>query len=97
MSNIPIGTKVTVSTTKVKKGRTRKNGEVVPDQVVTTVRSGVVFNVYSFKSNQNVHCDNVTRYVVKLYYPKTGYHRTETFQSNEVTAEGTNPLFIQDK
>ena len=85
MSNIPIGTKVTVSTTKVKKGRIRKNGEVVPDQVVTTVRSGVVFNVYDGKVS------------VKLRYPQTGFTRTEVFHNNEVTAEGTNPLFIQDK
>jgi len=85
MENIlKVGDLVTTSRTTLKSGYTRKNGEVIPERLKTTMREGKL--VHPTRGGWIVEWrDSANR------------RRTETFFSHEITKVGTNPLWLGDK
>jgi hypothetical protein len=82
------GDLVTTSRTVLKPGHTRKNGEVVPDRVVTTIREGKLLRAIEGRHNFD-QC-----WLVE-WRDAANRKRTETFFSHEVSKIDSAPLFLK--
>jgi hypothetical protein len=78
------GDKVIAARTTVKPAHVRKNGEAVPEKVVTKLREGKL--LASTRGGWIVEWrDSANR------------RRTETYFTHEIAKVGTNPLVLADK
>jgi hypothetical protein len=84
------GDLVTTSRTVLKPGHTRKNGEVVPDRTVTTMREGKLLRAIMV----GPRACQVGGWIVE-WRDSANRKRTDTFFSHEVSKVGSAPLLLK--
>ena len=83
-TELKVGDKVTCARSVLKEKHVRKNGEVIPERLKTTIREGVL--LHPTRGGWMVEWRGVSR---RRY--------TEHYFTHEITKVGTNPLWLGDK
>lgn len=83
-TELKTGDKVTCARSVLKPKHVRKNGEVIPERLKTTMREGKLL------------VQTRGGWIVE-WRDSANRRRTETFFSHEITKVGTNPLWLGDK
>ena len=87
---LKVGDKVLTSRSTVKPARVRKNGEAIPERIVTVMREGKLLRAIMVGPRA---CE-VGGWIVE-WRDAANRKRTDTFFAHEVTKIGTTPLFLK--